>query len=171
MKADTKPTIEEVAALLCPASPPDWVIARLNQNAPLVGYHTGVVSDDVERLLFESALRLRDWLPMYVRAAEMIGEDYPLCIDTITTELEELIPFLAEGIHQPKDGRPSDARLQLCAAVCLGIWREVRGVEQPYSEKLWEACEAYWVACGHPLNPSGNVKRWRRLLHHISTPK
>jgi len=169
MKADAKPTLEEVAALLCPASPPDWVLDKLRQNRPLVGYHTGTVSDDVERLLFQSALCLRDWLPMYVRAAEMIGEEYPPFIDDVTTHLEELIPFLAKDIHQPKDGRPPDLRLRLCAAVCLSIWRDVRGKEQPYSPKLWAACEAYWVACGHPAKQSGNVKRWEQLLVEKTT--
>jgi hypothetical protein len=165
MKADAKPTIEEVARLLYNGTAPDWVIDRLRQNAPLVGYHTGAVGDDVERSLFESALRLRDGLQIYVRAAEMmVGGEYPPCIDAVTTELEELIPFLAKGVDQRKDGRPTDARLRLCAAVCLSIWKEVRGVEQPYAPKLWAACEAYWVVCGHPSKASGNVKRWAAHL-------
>jgi hypothetical protein len=162
MKADAKPTLEEVAALL--GSSEEWVIARLRQNATLVGFRSGTDDDDVERLLLQSALHLQNWLPMYVRAAEMIGEEYPFCIDDVTTPLEELIPFLARHILQPKDGRPQDARLRLCAAVCLSIWRVVHGREQPYSEKLWAACETYWVACGHPSNPSGNVKRWEQHL-------
>src|SRR5215471_18700263 len=101
MKADAKPTLEEVAALLCPGPPPEWVIARLRHNVPLVGFHTGTDSDDVELQLYASALYLRDWLPMYVRAAEMIGEQYPPCVDDVTTALEELIPILAKDIHQP----------------------------------------------------------------------
>jgi hypothetical protein len=168
MKADAKPTLEDVAALL--GSLEEWVLSRLRQNRPLVGYHAGTGNDDVERLLFESALHLRDWLPMYARAAEMIGEEYPTCIDDVTNALEELIPFLARDIERPKDGRPPDARLRLCAAVCMSIWRDVRGVEQPYSTKLWAACEAYWVACGHPAKLSGNVKRWEEhLLDLVST--
>ena len=167
MKADAKPTLEEVAALLCPGPPPEWVLDRLRQNAPLVGFRTGTDNDDVELQLYASALYLRDWLPMYVGAAEMIGEDYPLCIDDVTNALEELIPILARDIHQPS--RPPDPRLGLCAAVCLGIWRDIRGVEQPHSPKLWAACEAYWVACGHPAKLSGNVKRWERLLKKKTT--
>jgi hypothetical protein len=164
-----KPTLEEVAALLCPAAPPGWVLDKLRQNAPLVGYHTGVDNDNVEQSLLASALYLRDWLQMYVRAADMLGEEYPLCIDDVTIHLEELIPFLAKDIHQPKDGRPPDLRLRLCAAVCLSIWRDVRGKEQPYSPKLWAACEAYWVACNHPAKKSGNVKRWEQLLVEKTT--
>src|SRR6516225_8280494 len=125
MKADAKPTFEEVAALLCPGAPEEWVLYRLRQNRPLVGYHAGTDNDDVERLLFESALHLQNWLPMYAHAAEMVGEEYPPCIDDVTTALEELIPFLAREVNQPKDGRPTDARLRLCAAVCMSIWREV----------------------------------------------
>jgi hypothetical protein len=169
MKADTKPTLQDVAAQLCPGPPPDWVLARLRQNALLVGFHIGTDNDDVELQLYASALYLRDWLPMYVRVAKMIGEDYPDCIDPLTTALEELIPILAKDIRPPTAHRPPDLRRRLCAAVCLGIWREVRGVEQPYSPKLWAACEAYWVACGHPPNPSGNVKRWERLLEEKTT--
>ena len=177
MKADAKPTIEEVASILCKAAAPqEWVITRLRESAPYVGYHAKNDNDDVERLLLESALHLRDWLPMYLKLEEMTGEEYPLCIDDVTNALDELIPFLASEVDQPKDGRPPDGRLRLCAAVCLGIWRDIHGVEQPYSPKLWAACEAYWVACGHPQRLSGNVKRWERLLrwasdHHITTPK
>ena len=171
MKADAKPTLEEVAARLCDGAPPDWVIARLRQNRQLIGYRAGTDNDDVERLLLESALHLRDWLPMYVRAAEMVDEEYPVCIDDVTTELEKLIPFLAREVNQPKGGRPSDMRLRLCAAVCMGIWREVRGTEQPYSPNLWAACEAYWVACDHPSNPGGNVKRWADHLLDVATTR
>ena len=71
---------------------------------------------------------------MHVRVAEITGEEYPPCIDEVTTGLEELIPILAKDLQQPKDSRPPDLRLRLCAAVCLGIWREVRGKEQPYSQ-------------------------------------
>jgi hypothetical protein len=150
MKADAKPTLEEVAALLCLGPPPSWVIDKLRQNRPLVGFRTGTDNDDVELQLYASALYLRDWLPMYVRAAEMIGEQYPPCVDEVTTALEVLIPILAKDIRPPTDGRPPNLRLRLCAAVCLGIWREARGVEQPHSPKLWAACEAYWIACGQP---------------------
>jgi hypothetical protein len=162
MKADA--TLEVVAEKLAKGPPPAWVIDRLRENKPLVGYHAGHGDDDVERLLFESALHLRDWLQMYVRLEEMTGEEYPSCIDEVTTGLDELIPFLAKDVDQPKDGRPTDGRLRLCAGVCLEIWREVHGKGQPYAPQLWAACEAYWVACGHPENPSGNEKRWQRLL-------
>jgi hypothetical protein len=164
MKADTKPTLEAVAEKLAIGPPPAWVIERLCRYKPLVGHHTGHGDDEVERLLLVSALNLRDWLQMYVRAGEMIGEEYPLCIDEVTTGLDQLIPILAEDIHQPKDGRPTDGRLRVRAGVCAEIWQDLHAIKQPYSERLWAACEAYWVACGHPENPSGNTKRWQRLL-------
>jgi hypothetical protein len=173
MKDDTKPTLAEVAALLCPGPPPDWVIDRLQRNAPWVGYHTGTDNDDVERLLFQSAMFLRDWLPIYAHAAEMLGEECPTIIDDFTGELEKLIPFLTKDINRPQASRPPDLRLRLCAGVCLGVWREVRGVSQPYSPKLWAACEAYWIHCDYSrLSSSGDLKKWERhLLHHITTPK
>jgi hypothetical protein len=168
---------EEVAAMLG-AGGEDWAVAKLRENAKLIGYHTGTDNDDVERLMFESALHLRDWLPLYLKLEQDYGEECPLFIhDALNMLDDELIPFLAEQIKLPRDGRPPDSRLRLCAAVCLGIWRRVKGAAQPYSEKLWEACEAYWVACDHPSSPKGNVKKWQRLLewaasdHHITTPE
>jgi hypothetical protein len=169
MKADAKPVFEAVAEKLCKGSAvPDGVITRLLENAPLVGYYTHTMSDDAERLLFQSALRLRDWLPLYARAAEMLGEEYPDCIDEISLRLDELIPFLAKGVEMPIAHRPPDPRKRLCAGVCLRIWRDIHGVEEPSSPKLWEACEAYWVACGQPPNPSGNLKQWKRFLQSMS---
>jgi hypothetical protein len=157
--------LDELASKLCKGSAvPEWVITRLQNNALLVGYHTHTITDDAERLLFQSALRLRDWLPLYARAADMLGEDYPDCIDDVSSALDELIPFLAKGVEMPMAHRPPDLRKRLCAGVCLGIWRDIHGIEEPSSPKLWEACEAYWVACGQPPNASGNLKQWKRFL-------
>jgi hypothetical protein len=170
-------TFEEVAAMLG-ADGDDWAIAKLRESEELIGYHTGTDNDDVERLMFESAQHLRTWLPLYLALEKQAGEECPLFIhDALNMLDDDLIPFLAEQINLPRDGRPPDSRLRLCAAVCLSIWQRVKGVAQPYSPKLWAACEAYWVACGHPENQSGNVKRWQRLLewassdHHITTPE
>jgi len=116
-------------------------------------------------LLLDSALHLQRLLPRYItRVYEMIGEEYPACIDDLDRALDELLPILAEGVERPRRGPKRDSRRHLCAAVCLGIWREVHGAPQPHSPKLWEACEAYWVACGHPANPSGHTKNWEDFL-------
>jgi hypothetical protein len=108
---------------------------------------------------------------MYARAAKMAGEEYPRCIDDVTQALDELIPFLAKQVRQPKDGRRPDGRRHLCAAVCAAIWEELYGHE-PYSEKLWEAYELYWQACDHPeTSPvKSRFRNWERYLLQLSHP-
>jgi hypothetical protein len=160
-----KPTIEKVAELLCKGKPvPDWVAQRLHDRAALVSDTTEDQGDDIERLLFESALYLRDLLQLYTRAYRMIGEEYPSCIDDVDRALDELLPILAEGVEQPKRGKPINLNRHLCAAVCMGIWTEVHGRPQPHSPKLWEACEAYWVACGREGYSSAHIKNWEDYL-------
>jgi hypothetical protein len=186
MKADAKPTLEEVASMLFHDRPaPQWIVQELRESEELIRYRDPTAnddrpvtgSDDVERLLFESAVHLQTWLPIYGKALAKIGEEYPDFIDDIDRALDKLIPFLAKDVQRPRDGKPSDLRLKLCAAVCLRIWKEVHHRPQPYSPKLQKACEAYWVACDHEGNPNGNVKQWERLLlwassdHHMTTPE
>jgi hypothetical protein len=80
-------TFEQVAALLCKgAIAPDWAIEKLRQNAPLVGYHKKLDGDDsLERLLFESALHLDNWLSMYSRIEKRFEIEMPECIDQVST--------------------------------------------------------------------------------------
>lgn len=160
------PTIEDAAGLLCKGGVvPDWVITRLRDRRSLIGHLIkGAEDRSIERLLFESALHLRELLQFYSRSYAMIGEEYPPCIDDIDGPLHELISFVAEDALPAKAGRPRDISRHLCAAVCLGIWRDLHGTPQPHSPKLWEACEAYWVACGHSENPSGHTKNWEDFL-------
>jgi hypothetical protein len=165
MKADAKPTFDDVAKLIAKGGDaPDWVAARLRETAPLIIGDKGEDDNIIERRLFECALQLQELLPLYPRVAKLAGEDYPPCIDDIDTPLEELIQFLATEVEQPRRGPKRDSRRHLCAAVCLGIWRELHGAPQPHSPKLWDACEAYWLACGHPENPSGHTKNWEDFL-------
>jgi hypothetical protein len=168
MKADAKPTLEEVASLLCKGKPvPDWVVPRLRKHAALVGDKTKTdpTDDEIDRKLLESADQLEKWLGRYtMRVYEMVGEEIPDCIEKVLSGLEELMPLIAEGVRIPKRGRPLDDSRHLCAAVCMKIWSEFHHRPQPHSPKLWEACEAYWVACGHPANPSGHIKSWEDYL-------
>jgi hypothetical protein len=168
-----KPTLVDVATLLCKGvDPPDWVIERLGKRAKLVADTTEDQGDDIDRLLLESALHLQRLLPRYiVRVYEIIGEEYPAYIDDLDRGLDALIPELAEGVKLPKRGPNLNHPRHLYAAVCMAIWREVWGGPQPHSPKLWEACEAYWVACGHSANPSGHIKNWEDyLLKNIDHP-
>jgi hypothetical protein len=144
----------------------DWAIERLRRFAPLVGLHGKGYDDSFDREAFESALYLEHWLRIETKVYEKIGDDLPHCIDDVSIGLHELLPLIARYISQPrKGGRTPDNRRYVCAWVCSEIWKEVHGAYQPRSERLWEACEAYWLACGRAeTSEVGRLKNWERYL-------
>jgi hypothetical protein len=162
-----RPTMEDVAALLSKsASRPDpWIMDRLRNFARLISYRSPNKYDDaVERSCLDSARHLQEWLPMYAKAEELVAGEYPDFIDDATRALDELIPYLTAQIDLHRRGRPRDHHRHLCAAVCSGIWEELHGSPQPHSPRLWEACEAYWVACDGAETISGHIKNWEDFL-------
>ena len=174
MKDDTKPTLKDVATLLCPGPPPDWVIDRLQRNDPLVGYRSKGYDNSWDRAAFEGALNLETWLMMETKAYDAIGQDAPVCIDDASHALSELLPLISQYIRQPgrRGGPTPDNRRWLCAHVCAGIWRELHNTAG--SDTLLEACEAYWQACGHPPTPanlSGHLRNWNWFLTSNSRKK
>ena len=60
----------------------------------------------------------------------------------------------------------------ICAAACAYVWGRLRGEVQPYSLKLQEACEEYWLACGQPEtgdSAKGNTaKNWEEFLRRYT---
>jgi hypothetical protein len=155
-----------VALALCKgAAPPEWVVTQLHGYAALVGDTTEDQGDTIDRRLLECALDLQRLLRLYtIRTYEVVGDVYPACIDDVDRALDDLMPIIAEGVERPKRGPKLNISRHLCAAVCGDIWRKLHGTAQPHSPKLWEACEAYWVACGHPQSPSGHNKNWEDFL-------
>ena len=172
MKADAKPTFPGVAMALCEGAAPPDVIARLREYAALVANKTEDQGDAIDRLLLKSAMHLQRLLRLYtIRVYEKIGEEYPDCIDALDRALDELMPIIAEGVERPRRGPKLDLSRHLCAAVCMEIWCEYHDGPQPHSPKLWEACEAYWVACDREEYPSGHIKNWEDyLLANIDHP-
>jgi hypothetical protein len=158
-------TFELIAAQLGAAGV-DWAIERLRRYAPIIGSPIKADDDSFDREAFESALCLEHWLMIETKAQKMIGEDIPDCIDDVSIGLHDLLPLIARYIRQPrKGGRTPDYRRYICAWVCSEIWQEVHGAYQPRSERLWEACEAYWLACGQPETSAvDRVKNWERYL-------
>jgi hypothetical protein len=159
-------TFEQIAAMLG-AEGVNWVIDRLRRYRPLIGLHGKGYDDSVDRYAFESALYLESWLDFEIKTYEKIGEDHPPFIEDVQTGLHELLPKIKEYIRQPgKRGGPTpDDRRYVCADVCAGIWREFHGAYQPHSERLWAACEAYWLLCGRSETSAvGRLKNWERYL-------
>jgi hypothetical protein len=157
--------LEPIAAQLG-AEGVDWAVDRLRRYAPLIGLHGKGYDDSFDRLAFESAHYLESWLAIEIKGYEKIGDDPPDCVEDASSKLHELLPLIAEYIRQPRKGGPTpDNRRHFCASVCAGIWKDVHDAYQPRSERLWEACEAYWLACNRAETSAvGRLRNWERYL-------
>ena len=154
--------MREVARLLGCTEP--WAIERLERFRPFIGHSRYSTDVTVEAECVTCAMYLRDWLPMYIQAYELVGEDPPEVLEDTFAQLDDLITFLQSdfvlSLDISKGGPKPDRRKRLCALVCQSIWSKA----QPYSTKLADACDAYWRACGHvgedhPIN-------WDHYLSH-----
>jgi len=170
-------TFEEIAAQLG-ADGADWAIDRLHRYAPLVGHRTKGYNDFGDRLAFEGALYLRDWLCIEAEAYERLGEDCPECVDEASRWLDELLPLIADCLTLPSrrggGGPTPDNRRRLCANICAGIWREFHDSAGSNSDTLLGSCEAYWQACGQPptaADLSGHLRNWKWFLASNSHKK
>jgi hypothetical protein len=76
--------------------------------------------------------------------------------------LLELLPTIKDNLDrltEPRRGAKPDVPHMICAAVVVKAWELVHGAASPRSEKLYEACELYWQACG---GPASDLANWRR---------
>jgi hypothetical protein len=169
-----RPTLADVAAMIANGEPPDWLLKELARFAPLVG---GRRSDDhEEREDLSRVLAAIDTLEheLYIQALieEAFGFETPECIDAASPVLFELREFFEEQRIPARRGGPTpDGRRRICAGVCAGAWRRLHGKIEPYSVRLQDACEAYWLACGHAeTSTTGRLKNWEPFLVWTATP-
>jgi hypothetical protein len=157
-------TLEEVATMLG-ADGVDWAIERLRRYASFVGSPIKQAYDDsFDRLAFEGAIHLEMWIRIEANAYDMIGEDYPDCMDHVGNALDEVTALIAQCIRQPgrRGGPTPDDRRHICAGICGSIWQEVHPSAGLNSDTLLEACEAYWQASGQPPRLNGAECRGER---------
>ena len=55
--------------------------------------------------------------------------------------------------------------MSICAEVIVEAWKLIHGKAEPRSEKVYEACEEYWQACG---GPASDLNNWRRHVEKAS---
>jgi hypothetical protein len=172
MKPSAPNQFDETAKLLAKGAPPPWLVLILRQWSRLISYRKTAKGDDIEeKRMLACAKYLETWLPIYVRSEEEFGFPIPDCIETVLIELPELIEYLeSQPLPESKGGPIPDNRAHLCAAVCAEVWRRQSGEVQPYSPKLWAACEEYWQACGNPekAGSKGRLKNWEQYLVDVN---
>jgi hypothetical protein len=164
MKADVKPTLDDVAKLITKGPPPDWLVSGLDHFSGFVGGDAASSSEKKETkqklLRMQDAVRyLIKTLPALARAELGIRSPDAGVALVVLPKIEKL---LAYAIDTPtrKGGQNPNIRRQFCAAVVVEAWRIVHGKPEPESLKVWTACNEYWRACGRGYR-GGDVDTWR----------
>ena len=166
MRSPTASPFLSAARLIAKGEPPDWLIPALEHFSPLVGYPRNPGDEAEDQAMIEAARNLEQHLATFAGGEEKFGLAVPACVHTVLIELPELIEFLESQLRPVRKGGPTpDSRRKVCAGVCAELWRREHGEMQPFSVKLWEACEEYWQACGnHETSGSGRLKNWEPFL-------
>jgi hypothetical protein len=158
------PKFAEVAQIIAKGSPPEWLVPALAH------FSTGFADEDdrhvnavIEQLDTATDTLMR-WLPAWGHLPwHHKPPDY---IQLLLAFLPELKKGLAP-LTKRSPGRPVDMRREVCAAVVVEAWRRTRGKVQPQSKQLFEACKAYWAACGGKPNPKDDIYNWERIVKRL----
>jgi hypothetical protein len=148
------------AAKLIANPPPVWLIDGLAHFSGFVsGEHVTSDYTPIIARMHDAAACLIKWLPIY--------EHLPLglrCPDDVAVALEVLPRIkedLARIVNRPgrAGGQKPNTPRKVCAAVIVEAWRIIHKKPEPYSRHLWDACTAYWQACGQSYRPGDNWER------------
>jgi hypothetical protein len=163
----------EVARII--GGDPDEVLRELERYSPLIaGRKRGPESEAGDRELFVYLNlleeRLMDEAKVMEALEQQFGYDLAEELDAVNDALNAfsvLMEYVKSNLSPPrKGGQTPDRKRRLCATVCLSLWHEG---SQPYSNKLWQACEEYWKACGKPgLGPNQDAKIWQHYLVEVA---
>ena len=164
MKADVRPTLDDVAKLITKGPPPDWLVDGLDHFSGFVGGDAASSiekKEDKKKLLhMQDAVRyLMKTLPAFTRLG--LGAHSPDAGVALVV-LPKIEKLLAYAIDAPtrKGGQNPNIPRKFCAAVVVEAWRIVHDKPEPESPKLWTACNEYWQACGRGYRGS-DVDTWR----------
>jgi hypothetical protein len=152
--------MKEVARLIADP-PPEWMIVGLEH------FSDGLAPTNVDREHFFRVIdQMRDatdtllrWLPLFEHLP--YGLSCPKEVEVALAVLPSIRASLERV--QRKPGKPPNVPQELCAGVISEAWRRHYGQVNPRSDRLYEACQAYWEACGGvPLGPDASLEDYWR---------
>jgi hypothetical protein len=158
-----------VALLFCD-DPPEWIAKTLVDFAPLVAPLVGGLEvththqdflDDVALIiaLHKVEEELGPYLdPTYL---DRLDDNTRDAFENLGEGVWQVLAHLKETLDPPPVGRPRKLGRHLCAKVCADIWAHCHGKDQPWSTKLHDACQAYWIAC----RGTADSISWRNILN------
>jgi len=155
MKADVKPTLDDVAKLIAKGPPPEWLSPALGFFSNMIK-DSGITSDqrkefadEIDRL--KNAIKtLRRLLPVFLVLP--LGERPelnrgPVDVLVVLDALPRIERLLEVNLRPEK--RTPDFYRKFCCAVILEATRLIHPEVQHRSKETYLAYNAYWEACGN----------------------
>jgi hypothetical protein len=159
-------TFADVARLIADPPPP-WLEPVLEQFSEWV--NDDITSEKRERFhaaivrAYHAAQFLAEFLPAF--NAMPRGLKVPPAVTACLNALPGVIRELKRVQPKPHLGRRPQTAREICAAIVLENWRLIHGSGGARTERLQEACNAYWSACGcREIGETGDIENWRRPL-------
>jgi hypothetical protein len=154
-----------VARLFSP-DPPDWIAEALAEYAlhiggPEVTRTRQDYLDDVA--LFIALDKVEAELGPYLEPEylNLLDDNTRDAFENLDQGIGLVLAHIKETLGPLPIGRPRQLGRHLCAKLCSDIWTRCQGKAQPWSTKLHDACQAYWIACGG----SADSISWRNILN------
>ena len=158
------PAFDPVAAMIAKGPTPKWLILGLEHFSLAVAGGDFTKEDhkkfvEVLEQMEQACDTLIQWLPIY----EHMGCGVQ-CPEEVWIARHVLPLIKADLPHTSrKIGRRPNTGQGVCAAVIVEAWKLCRGKAAPRSEALYEACQAYWSACGRAeRGETDDRTNWRR---------
>jgi len=153
----------EVARIIAKGDPPDWLVAGLEEFRFLE-----IMSDEspatIHQELIEDMRRAENaaatLLRLLPRLKGVIRCDAK--VDLALTALPRIRQQLEQHTPQPHPYRWPEGKRQLCAAVVVEAWAAFHGKAELRSDYLYQACDAFWIACGG--EPMPDISNWRHTV-------
>jgi len=157
----------DVARMIANGPPPYWLLCLLTHFGKSIG--TDISSkemaefkDEIDRMR-NAAATLQRLLPAFWFMGQGVqpSKDFVMVLKGLPGVRKEL-----ERLSERQSYRTADANRAVCAAVVVEAWSHIRGEKVRSGKLIYEACEAYWVACGgEPMGLKGSVEGiWRRRV-------
>jgi hypothetical protein len=152
-----------VAEIIAKGPPPEWLVPALKDYSRAIasGFQ---VTPALYREYKKRIARMQEAVDTLLKG---LPKFYELPGEWAYDELmgEELwdLKTYFDGLSRiPKSGRRPHFGRALCADLVVSYYKRIHGKASPRSEKLYDACEQYWRACGG--EPSGDTENWRRMV-------
>ena len=156
------------------AQSPDWIVTGLQHFSdgisPNKQDRRRVSPDDYRRMVGKT-LVASDMLMNYLPAFQHLpmGFQCPRDIAVVLDALPRIMLLLEKANPMPRAGHRRNSRQGICAGVIVEIWKLVHGKVEPRNQQLYEACGAYWNACGNPeIGATVALENWRRAAERAS---